>query len=132
MIELGEQVRKAMFPMILVFIVIVALLGISFYYLYSAYQAYTSGLLNDALYYALLSVGGIGITTYITYLIRKRTLSKKPEPRIVTSIECKKCEFKNLRKFEKGDYVFKTIDTCQKCNEPMIITGIYAETQERE
>jgi len=56
-IELGEQVRKAMFPMILVFIVIVALLGISFYYLYSAYQAYTSGLLND-------EIGGPSVKPY--------------------------------------------------------------------
>lgn len=113
--------------MLLVFVLIAGILAISFYYLYGAISAYSHGELEQTLYYVLLAAVGIGISVYITYMIRKRTISQKPLPRIITTIECKKCGFKNLRKYEKGDYIFKSDGNCQKCNEPMLITAIYAE-----
>ena len=128
MIDLKKQAKRTiMLPMILVFIVMVGMLAISFYYLYGAFEAYARGALQEALYYTLLSAAGIGVTIYMSFMIRKRSLRKKPLPRVITTIECKKCGFKNLRKFEKDDYVFKAFKTCQKCNEPMLITSIYAE-----
>ncbi|MFH0749191.1 MAG: hypothetical protein V1915_04670 [Candidatus Bathyarchaeota archaeon] len=122
-----NQAKKTMYPMIIIFVVISAMIAISLYYLYNAIQAYTRGVVDEALYYTLLSGVGICVSIYMTYLIRKRTLKKTPVPKIFTSIECDKCGFKNLRTFVKGDFVFKSVDNCQKCNEPMLITGIYAE-----
>ncbi len=121
-----KRVRVAL-PMILIFAIIIGILAISFNYLYSAIEASQSGNSDQALYFVLLGGAGIGISFYITYSIRKRTISQKPLPKVTTTSECKKCGFKSLRKFEKGDYVFKQVGNCQKCNEPMLITSIYAE-----
>ena len=54
-------------------------------------------------------------------------MAPKPPLKMLTTIECRKCGFKNVRPFAKGDYVFKAVENCQKCNEPMLITGIYIE-----
>ena len=131
MIDLAKQVKKVMLPMILVFVIIAGMLAISFYYLYNAIQAYAIGALEEALYNTLLAAVGIGISLYITFVIRKRTRSKKPLPQVITTIECKKDNFKNLRKFDKGDYIFKTVENCQKCNEPMLITAIHTEEKKK-
>ena len=127
MIDLEKQTKRTMLPMMLVFVLIAGILAISFYYLYGAVLSYARGDLEQALSYTLLAAVGIGISLYMTYMIRKRTISQKPPPRVMTTTECRKCGFKDLRKFEKGDYVFKSVGNCQKCNEPMLITAIYAE-----
>ena len=33
---------------------------------------------------------------------------------------------------ERGDFVFKELDPCQKCNEKMLVTAIYKEVREKE
>jgi len=48
----------------------------------------------------------------------------------MTIIECRKCGFKNVREFQRGDYIFKQMGTCEKCNEPLLVTGIYREIKE--
>ena len=116
-----------MLPALLMFVIVAGMLGISFYYLYNAIQASSQGDLESAFYYVLLGSVGLGIAIYVTYILRKRSYPKKPLPRVVTTIECKKCNFKNLRTFKRGDFVFQSVDTCEKCNEPMLITAIYAE-----
>jgi len=126
-IGLEKRPRRTVLPLILVFAIVVGILAISFYYLYGAALALMSGALEEALYDALLGAIGLGISLYMTYNIGKRRFFQKPPPRIVTTVECKKCGFKSLNKFEKGDYVFKSVGNCQKCNEPMLITAIYAE-----
>jgi len=53
---------------------------------------------------------------------------------INTTVECQKCGFKNVREFQRGDYVFKpTEDQCPKCNEKtMSIGSIFREVKEKE
>jgi hypothetical protein len=47
--------------------------------------------------------------------------------------ENKKCASKTVREFQRGDYVFKELDVCQKCpDEKQMITGIYKEVKEKE
>lgn len=132
MTDLEKQVRKTIFPVIVVFVIVAGMLAISIYYLYGALRAYANGNLQEAFFYTLLAATGVGISLYVVYAIRKRALSEKPLPKIVTTIECKKCGFKNLRRFEKGDYVFKSVENCQKCNESMLITAIYAEEEKKK
>ena len=124
---MAKGARRIMLPMILILAIIGGILAISFYYLYGAIQAYSSGAVEEALYYALLAIVGIGISIYVTRMVRKRTVTQKLPPKVTTTIECKKCDFKNLRQFEKGDYVFKSVENCAKCNEQMLISAIYAE-----
>jgi len=83
----------------------------------------------------LLAMGilAMGMSVYVLLQSRKRMASMKIEaPKVMTTVECKKCNFKSVREFQRGDFVFKDLDPCQKCNEKMIITAIYKEVKEKE
>jgi hypothetical protein len=83
----------------------------------------------------LLAMGilAMGMSVYVLLQSRKRMASMKIEaPKVMTTVECKKCNFKSVREFQRGDFVFKDLDTCQKCNDKMIITAIYKEVKEKE
>jgi hypothetical protein len=83
-------------------------------------------------YLLLLGFLGVALSTYVLFQARRRLLRLRIEvPPITTTIECKKCGFKNVREFQRGDYVFKEVDLCQKCNEKMLVTAIYREVKEK-
>jgi len=75
------------------------------------------------------------ISTYLWFQTRQRILklSMAIQP-INTTLECQKCGFKNVREFQRGDYVFKpTEDQCPKCNEKTMTVGsIFREVKEKE
>ncbi len=85
-----------------------------------------------AYYLLLLGFLGAALSTYVLLQTRKRMkrLSIKP-PVITTTIECRTCGFKNVRDFQRGDYIFKEVEPCQKCEENMLITAIYREAKEK-
>ena len=57
----------------------------------------------------------------------------KPPPPTVTEIRCNSCDFKEIRDFEKGDYVLKAVEaTCPKCQSAMTIEGVYIVREEPE
>lgn len=86
-----------------------------------------------ALYLLAIGFVAMGLSVYILFQSRKRVASMKIEaPKVMTTIECKKCGFKSVREFQRGDFVFKDLDACQKCNDKMIITAIYKEVKEKE
>lgn len=85
--------------------------------------------------YVVLLFGFLGaaIATYTLVQMRRRLSKLKIViPPVTTTIECKKCNFKNVREFQRGDYIFKEADPCQKCNDKMLITAIYREVKEKE
>jgi hypothetical protein len=112
--------------MIILYIIAFGMLSLSAYYLYQALGAYAEGSTDRALFFAIIGLTGIGVTAYMMSTLMKRA-AKRITPPVMSTIECLKCGFKSIRKFAKGDYVFKTEGNCQKCNEPMLITAIYAE-----
>lgn len=120
-----------MLPLIILFVIAGGMLALSTYYLYRAFQFYEEGATDNSIIYAIIGITGIAITFYMTFILRKRSVTRKESPPIMTTIECEKCGFKNLRKFSKGDYVYKNIGNCEKCNEPMLLTAIYAEEKSR-
>ncbi len=85
---------------------------------------------------SLMAIGFISMAMagYILFQSRKRMASLKTEnPPILTTIECKKCNIKTTREFQRGDYVFKELEPCQKCqDEKQMITAIYREVKEKE
>ena len=84
-------------------------------------------------YLLLIGFMGVAVSTYMLFQTRKRMLRLKIEaPPITSTIECRKCGFKNVREFQRGDYVFKELELCQKCNDKMLITAIYKEVKEKE
>ena len=83
-------------------------------------------------YLLLIGFLGAGLSTYVLFQTRKRMLRLRIKaPSITTTIECIKCGFKSIRKFQRGDYIFKDVEPCQKCNEKMLITAIFREVKEK-
>ncbi len=61
--------------------------------------------------------------------------ARKPPPPTVTEIRCdsKSCDFKEIRNFEKGDYILKVLTArCPKCNSSMTIQGVYMVKEEEK
>jgi len=115
-----------------VLLVIFITLALSLTALILAISAFSS---NGIASYYLLLIGFLGaaLSTYVLFQTRKRIkrLSIKT-PSVTTTIECRKCGFKSIRDFQRGDYIFKEVDPCQKCNENMLITAIYKEVEEKK
>ncbi|RLG93281.1 hypothetical protein DRO34_00605 [Candidatus Bathyarchaeota archaeon] len=84
-----------------------------------------------AWYFLLFGFIGLGLSLYMLIQMRQRVLKWRLQlPPVMTIIECRKCGFKNVREFQRGDYIFKQMGTCKKCNEPLLVTGIYREIKE--
>lgn len=85
--------------------------------------------------YTLLGFGllGVAVSTYVLVETRRRLSKLKIViPPVMSTIECRKCGIKNVREFQRGDYIFKETEPCQKCNEKMLVTAIYREVKEKE
>jgi hypothetical protein len=81
----------------------------------------------------LIGFVGVSLSTYVLLQTRRRVSRLRiAVPPITTTIECKKCSFKSVREFKRGDYIFKEVEPCQKCNEKMTITAIYREVKDKE
>ena len=49
----------------------------------------------------------------------------------VTEIRCNGCDFKEIRDYEKGDYILKPLEMkCPKCSGKMTIEGVYVVREE--
>jgi hypothetical protein len=115
-----------MIIIIVVALAIVALLMAGILLFYG--QSLAAGLL------AIIGAFAIGLAVAVFYQTRRNaTAMKKINPKVMTTIECKKCGTKTSREFLRGDYVFKEVEgTCQKCFDKQMISGIYREVLEKE
>ena len=84
----------------------------------------------------LLAIGAIAMILSVYVLLQSRRRVEKMKlsiPPVMTTIECRKCGDKNVREFQRGDYVFKELELCKKCPDTkMMITAIYKEVKEKE
>jgi hypothetical protein len=71
---------------------------------------------------------------FTLYQSRKQAAEMKIEiPKVMTTVECKKCGTKTVREFQRGDYVYKELDACSKCPDTkQLITAVYKEVKEKE
>jgi len=118
--------RISSFVLLIIFIT----LALSMTALILAFNAFSSDPLISG-WLILLGFVGVGISMYVLLQARRRVrhLNKAIAP-VTTTIECKKCGFKTVREFQRGDYILKEVEPCQKCNEKMMITAIYREVKE--
>jgi hypothetical protein len=89
---------------------------------------------NNIFPIVFLIIGFIGLasSTYMLMQTRRRVMRVSLEiPAVMTTITCQKCDFKNVREFERGDYVFKQAGPCPKCNNTLLISAIYREVKEK-
>lgn len=85
----------------------------------------------------LFFIIGVAIMSLGISLLTDRGAQKevKPPPPTVTEIHCDnpECSFKEIRDFEKGDYILKPLDAkCPKCQGTMTIQGVYIVREEPE
>ena len=113
--------------------IVLVVLALSIVALLLSVNAFLAG--NEIVAGYLLIIGFIamGLSGYVMFQSRKRAASLKIEaPKVMTTVECRKCGIKNIREFQRGDFVFKDLDPCQKCDDKMVITAIYKEVKEKE
>lgn len=116
-----------------VLVIIFITLALSLTALILAISAYSYGDTAVAGYLLLIGFLGVALSTYVLFQTRSRILRLRIEaPPITTTIECRKCGFKSVRDFQRGDYIFKDVEPCQKCNEKMMVAAIYREVKEKE
>lgn len=113
--------------------IIVVTLALSIFAIYSGANAYINGETGTAYPSLLIGVSGLALSAYMLFQTRGRTLrfTLKMQP-VTTTLLCQKCGFKNLREFQRGDYIFKEAEECPKCKEKMQINSIYREADEKE
>jgi exoribonuclease II len=63
---------------------------------------------------------------------RHATSVKIIPPQVMTTIECRKCNIKSVREFQRGDFVYKELEKCPKCDDKQMITAIYKEVKDKE
>jgi len=126
-----EAVKKIS-PFLLVVILVFFALSLVALFLAVESLIEQSGTLNS---YSFLLIGffGLAISIYMLLQTRGKPMHVTLElPRVITTLECPKCDFKNVRDFQRDDYIFKETGSCQKCNETMKITAIYREAKKNE
>ena len=111
--------------------VIFITLALSLTALYLAITAFFTEETTVSGYLLLVGFLGLGLSTYMLFQTRRRIQRLRIKaPSVTTTIECRKCSFKSIREFQRGDHIFKEVEPCQKCNEKMLITAIYREVKD--
>lgn len=128
--ESPSRSRISPFALLTVFVILI----LSFLAIVAGMYIYQIGGLQDLGWvFLLLGFLGVTISAYVLIQTRRRLMKLRIViPPVITTIECGKCGFKNVREFQRGDYIFKEGDPCQKCNDKMLITAIYREVKEKE
>jgi hypothetical protein len=115
-----------------VLMIILITLALSLAALVLAINAFSQSQELAAGYLLLIGFLGVALSTYVLFQTRRRMLRLKIEtPSITTAIECKKCGLKSFRDFQRGDYIFREVEPCQKCSDKMLITAIFREVKEK-
>ena len=122
--------QKRVSPILVAILLIAFLLSIAS--IFQGVESYRLGEPESGSFYITLGITTLALSSYVLFQTRKRilTLALKTSP-VITTIVCEKCGLKNVRDFERGDYIFKEVEPCPKCNEKMVITAIYREVKEK-
>jgi len=119
-------------PFLLVIIMVTLLLSLAS--IYEGIQYYVKNDAASGSFYLTIGVTTMAISTYLLFQTRKRALRLGLEMQpLNTTVLCEKCGFKNVRDFQRGDYVFKQMEEpCPKCNEKALTIGsIFREVKEK-
>ena len=123
---------KRISPFLLVIILVAFILSLSALFIAVDSIINQTDVLNS---YSFLLIGFFGLALSVYMLLQTRGRPKQITfelPRVITTLECPKCNFKNIRDFQREDYIFKETGPCQKCNETMKITAIYREAKKKK
>ena len=130
--EPSNPATKKISPFLLVIVMITLVLALAFIYI--GLQAYLGDKFEDGSLNLTLGMALLAISTYLLFQTKRRPLKKGLEIQpLNTTVLCQKCGFKNVRGFQRGDYVFKQMEEpCPKCNEKTLsINAIFREVKEK-
>lgn len=117
-------------------LIVFVVLALSVASLLLAANTYLTGDSLAAGFFALIGLVALTLSLFILYQSRRQTSEMKIEiPKVMTTIGCTNtnCDAKTTREFQRGDYVYKELDThCQKCGGKQMVTAIYKEVKEKE
>jgi len=106
----------------------IAVLGYSMWMLYTGLLSMKEGNMESFYYTAFISLVGIMLAlSSLTQIRRRVSILSRIGVKVLTVALCDKCNFKVIRNFATGDYIFKEMGKCQQCNETMYISQIYQE-----
>ncbi len=122
--------QKKISPILVAILLVIFLLSI--FSIFLGVDAYLSGDAESGSTYMILGATTLALSSYVLFQTRRKILklALKTQP-INTTILCEKCGLKNIRDFQRGDYIFKEVEPCPKCNEKMSISSIYREVKEK-
>jgi hypothetical protein len=113
--------------------IVLIVLALSVVALMLSVNAFIVGNEMVAGYLLLIGFIAMALSVYVLLQSRKRIANMRIDaPKVMTTVECKKCGFKSVREFQRGDFIFKELEACQKCEDKMLITAIYKEVKEKE
>ena len=125
-------VTRRVSPFLLAIILIT--LFLSMFSIYLGVNEYASDQ-NTGTFYIGMGAVTLALSAYMLIQTRKRMLklaSVEMQP-MSTTLICQKCGLRNVRDFQRGDFVFKQTDqACPKDNEKMLISAIFREVKEKE
>jgi hypothetical protein len=79
-------------------------------------------------YTAFISLIGVMLAASSIIQIRRRiATAARAGLKVLTVTICDKCNFKAIRNFTLGDFVYKEVGKCQQCDGMAYITQIYQE-----
>ena len=108
-------------------------LVLSFVAIAVAVGALIEGSTEVALYLLAIGFIALALSGYYLFQSRKHVANLKIDaPKILTTIECIKCGIKSTREFQRGDYVYKELEKCTKCEDKQVVTAIYREATQKE
>jgi len=131
MSEGAKSAKRLSFASVAIILIALALSFIAFNQAMYAYMIERD--VNQGTYLLMMGIIGLSLSAYMLFQTRSRAPRFIFEPqRVSTTLSCKKCGFKNVRDFQRGDYIFKEAEACPKCNEGTMITSIYREKKPGE
>jgi hypothetical protein len=96
-------------------------------------MAFSAGQVEYAGFLLIVGFMAMALSVYMLFQSKRRVSNLKIDtPKTMTTVECKKCGIKTVREFQRGDYVYKELEKCQKCDDKMLVTAIYREVKEKE
>ena len=114
---------------------VVVVLGIfSILFLWLGFQSFGGENPDQGNLYIVVGTAGLAMIGYM-FFRTKAISSQKPlveKAEVVTILECPSCDLKRVRDFQRGDYVYKSDESCTRCEGTMTITGIHRKAEPKK
>lgn len=107
----GVSLKSVLKNLLLILLIIV---GVLFIYLAGG----TNQITNWFIGFSFICLGST--------LIQIKKRKSEPNLQTLSILKCNVCGITKVRNYQHGDYVFREVETCNDCNESMLIEQIYS------